>query len=78
MNAIVYLHPKMFIDLRPKWKGAELTKSMQQRIRHTQQLIERYMTYLHIKKRRIFLIWPTAVDQVDEIGSVQVESRTAG
>jgi len=71
-------HPELIIFLRPKWKGAELTAETQQRIQRTQQLIERYMTHRNIDKRRIFPVWPTAVDQVDEIGSVQVEARIAG
>jgi len=72
------LHPEMIIALRPKWTGAELTEDMVKRIRHTQQLIERYMTHRRIDTSRIFPVWPTVADQVDEIGSVHVESRTAG
>jgi len=71
-------HPEMIIDLRPKWTGLALTEEMQQRIGRTQQMIERYMTHRNIDKRRIFPIWPTAGDQVDEIGSVEVETRSAG
>ncbi len=71
-------HPELMIDLRPKWTGRELTEQEQQRIRRTQFLIEKYMTYRNIDKNRIFPIWPTAADKVDEIGSVQVESRTSG
>ncbi|MDQ6996259.1 MAG: hypothetical protein Q9M82_02220 [Mariprofundus sp.] len=71
-------HPEMLIELRPTWTGEELTQEMLQRIRRTQKLIERYMTYRKIDKRRIFPIWPTAADQVDEIGSVQVETKIAG
>ncbi len=71
-------HPERIIFLRPKWKGPELTAETQQRIRRTQQLIEKYMTHRHIDKSRIFPVWPTAGDQVAEIGSVQVETGIAG
>jgi len=70
--------PEIMIYLRPKWTGDELTGDMQKRIRRTQQLIESYMTHRKIDKRRIFPIWPTVADKVDEIGSVQVETRIAG
>jgi hypothetical protein len=71
-------HPELIIFLRPKWKGAELSGETLQRIRRTQQLIEKYMTHRHIDKSRIFSVWPTAGDQVEEIGSVQVETRITG
>jgi len=71
-------HPERIIFLRPKWKGPTLTAETQQRIRRTQQLIEQYMTHRHIDKNRIFSVWPTAGDQVAEIGSVQVEAGSAG
>jgi len=71
-------HPEMMIVLRPKWTGAVLTEEMKQRIRRTSQLIEKYMTHRKIDKRRIFPLWPTADDQVDEIGSVQVETKITG
>ena len=71
-------HPEMMIVLRPKWTGAVLTEEMKQRIRRTSHLIETYMTYRKIDKRRIFPLWPTADDQVDEVGSVQVETKITG
>jgi len=71
-------HPELITFLRPKWKGAALSGETLQRIRRTQQLIINYMTHRHIDNSRIFPVWPTAVDQVDEIGSVQVETRVAG
>jgi len=74
----LHQQPENMIYLRPKWTGDELTGDMQKRIRRTQQLIESYMTHRKIEKRRIFPIWPTVADKVDEIGSVQVEMGIAG
>ena len=71
-------HPEVMIVLRPKWTGAILTAEMKQRIRRTSQLIEKYLTHRKIDKRRIFPLWPTADDHVDEVGSVQVETKITG
>jgi len=68
-------HPEMIVDLRARWAGKEISEAMLRRIRFTQQLIEDYMAYRNIDKRRIFPLWPTAVDQAHEAGSVQVEAR---
>jgi hypothetical protein len=70
-------HPDLMIDLRPQWIGAELTPEEIRRIRRTQQFIENYLTHRKIGKARIFPVWLTAADRVDEIGSIQVEAITA-
>ncbi len=71
-------HPEMIIDLRGRWTGEAISEQVLKRIRFTQQLIEDYISYRQIDKRRIFPLWPTAVDRADEAGSVQLETRVSG
>ncbi|MBL4775062.1 MAG: hypothetical protein JKY87_03270 [Mariprofundus sp.] len=65
-------NPNMSIDLIPQWTGSKLDSDILKRIQRTQELIERYMLHRKINKQRIFPRWPTALDQVDEISSIQV------
>ena len=64
--------PKMMLELRPRWTGAALTADVLGRIDYTQRLIERYLGYWHIEKRRVFPVWPSASDHADEIGAIEV------
>ena len=71
-------HPDAIVELRPRWTGKEGSEERDaeiQRIRRTQQLIERYMVYRKVSSRRIFPVWPTIEDQSDETGSIQVITR---
>jgi hypothetical protein len=71
-------HPGAIVELRPRWTGKEGSEERDaeiQRIRRTQQLIERYMVYRKISSQRIFPVWPTIEDQSDETGSIQVITR---
>ncbi|MDQ6999761.1 MAG: hypothetical protein Q9M12_02615 [Mariprofundus sp.] len=71
-------HPDAIVELRARWTGKEDSEERDaeiQRIRRTQQLIERYMVYRKISSRRIFPVWPTIEDQSDETGSIQVIIR---
>ncbi|MDQ6982737.1 MAG: hypothetical protein Q9M08_07025 [Mariprofundus sp.] len=70
--------PDTIVELRARWSGKKEdseTDAEIQRIRRTQQLIERYMIYRKINSRRIFPVWPTAEDQTDETGSIQVVTK---
>ncbi|MFQ5345373.1 MAG: hypothetical protein ACE5DZ_05375, partial [Mariprofundus sp.] len=70
-------HPDMTVELRGTWTGNENREERAieiQRILQTQQLIERYMVYRNINRRRIFPIWPSVEDPSDETGSVQLIS----
>ena len=72
-------HPDTIVELRARWSGKKentATATEIQRIRRTQQLIERYMVYRKVSSRRIFPVWPTIEDQSDETGSIQVVTRT--
>ncbi len=64
--------PKMMLELRPRWTGATLTADVLGRIGYTQRLIESYLGHRHIEKRRVFPVWPSAIDHADEIGAIEV------
>jgi len=63
------------IDLVPRWAGAKLDAELLGRIKKTQHLIEQYLTYRGVSKGRIFPLWPTAENQVKEIGSISLVVR---
>ena len=71
-------HPEMIVDLRGRWTGESISAQMLQRIRYTQQLIEDFIVYRKIDKRRIFPLWPLPSDRASEAGSVQLETRVSG
>jgi len=71
-------HPDTIVALKARWTGkqdSEKRNAEIQRIRRTQQLVERYMVYRKVSSRRIFPVWPTVEDQSDETGSIQVVTK---
>ena len=63
------------IDLVPRWGGEALNAELIARIKNTQYLIEKYLTYRGVVKERIFPQWPTVENQVKEIGSISLVVR---
>ncbi|KON47518.1 hypothetical protein [Mariprofundus ferrooxydans] len=67
-------YPEMMIDLRPEWTGATLSATEAERIRETQQAVERYLIHRNIDVGRIYPLRPSASSHVEESGSVWVET----
>ncbi len=64
--------PGWTIGLQPKWTGERVDAETIKRIRHTQKLIERFLTHNKFPASRIYPTWPTAKDHANEIGAIWV------
>lgn len=64
--------PNLVVDLIPKWAGESISWESEQRINHTQHLIERFLNHRGIAKSRIYPSAPTAQDRATEIASIWV------
>lgn len=67
-------HSEIMIDLRPEWTGTTLSEAEAERIRETQQAVERYLIHRNIDVGRIYPLRPSASSHVDESGSVWIET----
>jgi len=60
------------IDLQPKWTGEKIDAETIKRIRHTQKLIQRFITHNKFPVAMVYPAWPTAKDHANEIGAIWV------
>ncbi len=68
-------HPHLLIELQAHWSGRRLSDDIVQRIRRSQQMIERFLRYKNIPATRIYPVWPSEAGRVADIGFIALCSR---
>lgn len=67
--------PGLMMELLPQLGDTPLDKGLISRVRHTQAMIEHYMYARGIAKRRIYPVWPVAVQRHGDITGIKITVR---
>jgi hypothetical protein len=72
---LLIAHKKLVADLRPQLGSQDLNADIVATIRHTQDMIERFMIDRGVPRRRLFPVWPTQADRGQGSLGIRVEVR---